>query len=136
MNQPDIVPVPSLFRPRYMLRSAYVAHWEGLRGPQRVWIPAEYRWDGSTEWLVAVVLPWLPAGLLWLLGIRADGPHRAAALVHDWLGHTRTLPRDEVDWAFFQLCLMGGVPRPLARLRWAVLRLTGWIPWQLRRKVV
>lgn len=131
--QPDLEPLPSVWRPRYRLRGHYTVEWLDSAGrTRRVVVPTGYELDGSSEWLVAVLLPMLPAGVLWVLGIRADGPHRAAALVHDWLGKRRTLSRSEIDWAFLQLQLAAGVPPWQAWMRWGAVRLTGWIPWVLR----
>lgn len=134
-TQPDIVPLPGYWVPRYRVRRAYRAQWVDLEGDVRtVVVPEGYEMDGSTEWIVKLILPFLPAIFIFALGLRADGPHRGAAVVHDWLGHKRPFGRAEIDWAFLQLALDGGVPWWAAWMRWGVVRMFGWIPWVLRAR--
>ena len=127
LTQPDLRPLPCAWRPRYVLASNYPVQWERQNGTIGFTVvPSGTVVDGSSEWRVSVLLPFLPAGLVWFLGLRADGPHRAAALVHDWLYLDRKLSREEADWAFWVLSLRHGVTPWRAKLRWRVLRLVGW----------
>lgn len=124
IEQPRILPLAEpWWRPAYRLLHDYT--YKGIT------VPAGFEFDGSSEWLVSWVLPWVPAWALWLFRIRADGPHRAAALVHDWLYKHRIGTRAEADKIFYDLCVAGGLPKWLAWVRWAVLWATGWIAWNL-----
>lgn len=128
--QPDLRPVPGpWWRPSYELAEDYAVAWVGMDGGHRqIRIPRGLRTDGSTEWL-AMACGLLPAALLWVLGVGADGPHRAAALVHDRLYQARQGTRAEADHAFRVLALAGGLPPWRAWPRWVVLRCLGWAWW-------
>lgn len=130
--QPDLVPLPGTywFVPRYRLRSDYAARWTDKQNKQVVLrVPQDFTCDGSTEWVVSALLFFVPAGFVWLLGIRSDGPHRAAALVHDYLYAKRIRTRAEADYAFLSLCIDAGVAKWRAHIRYFVLRAVGWIWW-------
>lgn len=131
-DQPDVIPLEDLywFMPRYQVRREYIAYWNAADGRvASCTIPAGFTSDGSTEWIVSLLLFFWPAGILWLFGIRADGPHRAAAVVHDYLYAKRKGTRYEADYAFLQLNLRAGVPAWRAYTRYFVLRVVGWVWW-------
>lgn len=147
-SQPDLRPLPRpWWRPSYVLQSDYTAAFRAPDGRMlRVTVPRGLCVDGSTEW-IALPLGLVPVCVLWLLGVSADGPHRAAAVVHDWLYahrdavryevrirddwavHVGEIDRETADAAFLELCRAGGVLRWRAWIRWAVLRLVGWAWW-------
>lgn len=152
LEQPDVVPLAQpWWRPSYQLRRDFEATWRGVDGRVlRMVVPAGFRSDGSSEWLL-FVLGLFPAVLLWFFGIAADGPHRAAWVVHDWLyryrgavpyqvqarnawvGGTIPLSREEADAAFCTLALQGGMLPWRTFPRWAVLRALGWVSWRRDR---
>ena len=147
--QPDISPVKgSWWRPSYILKRDWWAYWKDEDGRQlRALVPRNLRLDGSSEWILIGLLGIFPLGgliaLLFRLG--ADGPHRAAAVLHDWvygckgdieyqvlvrgtwLTHTG-LDRSEADWAFRSLAIDGGLLPWQAWPRWAALRIVAR-PW-------
>lgn len=146
MTPPPILdPLPRpWWRPSYRLRADYTATWRARDGRTlRLTVPANFGSDGSSEWLVVPLLGLLHAlpWLAWLMGVGADGPHRAAALVHDALyrrrGQSRIvgglrLSRSDADHAFLALALAAGMPAWRAWPRWAALRLVGWAWWYTR----
>lgn len=128
-KQPDIRPDPDAvwWRPCYYLNEDYKASWiDSENNLKKVKIPKGFHTDGSSEWTALIFLGFLPAGLFWLTGIRADGPHRGAAVVHDYLYKYSLTSRKEADSVFWQLCRKGGMPKWRADLRWIVLRAVGW----------
>lgn len=152
MTPPPILdPLPRpWWRPSYVLRADYTATWRARDGRTlRLTAPAGFRSDGSSEWLLVPLLGLLHAlpWLAWLFGVGADGPHRAAALVHDYLYRNRdqialiarpgflvredyvAYNRADADHAFLALALAAGMPRWRAWPRWAALRLVGWAWW-------
>lgn len=151
-QQPDVAPFPGRWwRPNYQLRGDYLATWTAADGRVlRVIVPDGFRSDGSTEWLL-LPLGFVPALLLWLFGIAADGTHRAGWLAHDWIYsrcgavpyqvQVRTswldgivpLTRAEADHAFYALSLLGGTLWWRAFPRWLVLRAVGWVSWRRDR---
>lgn len=136
-RQPNILPLAgSWWRPAYVLAEPYSVEWVGRDGQRlRLDIPAGARHDGSTEWLLVGILHLLPWGGLLALALRlgADGPHRAAALAHDWLYRTHAVSRAEADHAFRVLAQVGGLTWWQAWIRWAALRAIG-LPWWARKK--
>lgn len=150
--QPDIRPMSKpWWRPAYELVEEFTQAWIGTdRRQKSVVIPKGFKLDGSSEWLAwplvlvggALILKHLISSvmifglvmaglalLLWLLGIGADGPQRAAAVVHDWLYENNLCTRKEADYAYYVICTMYGMTIWRAWPRWAVLRAVGWIPW-------
>jgi len=127
-QQPDLRPEGSwMWKPRYVLMQEY--HCASVRRDGtllRITIPTGFQTDGSSEWIARLVFAFLPSTVFWLLGLRADGPHRAAALVHDYLYRTQLLSRAEADYTFLRLARAGGMPLWQAVLRYCVLRLLGW----------
>lgn len=146
--QPDIAPIQGpWWKPSYQLRGDYTATWTAADGRVlRIVVPDGFCSDGSSEWLL-LVAGLLPAALLWAFGVSADGPHRAAALVHDllyrrrgmirywvqihasWVLSDAPLTRGQADHAFRALAIAGGMPRWRSLGRWVVLRIVGWAWW-------
>jgi len=52
-----------------------------------------------------------------------------AAVVHDWLYHTKELPRKDADKVFLEAMLVLGIPKWKAYLFYLVVRLFGWLRW-------
>jgi len=52
------------------------------------------------------------------------------AVVHDWLYHTKEIPRYLADRIFLEALLVLGIPRWKAYLFYIVVRLFGWMRWR------
>lgn len=79
---PDIEPIGSWWVPCYRLRQDYK---RTLSTGEEITVPEGFKTDGSTEWVVFLLFFWVPAIVMWFLGIRSDGLHRGAVVVHDYM---------------------------------------------------
>ena len=145
-SQPDVRPLPGTWWvPRYRVEQDFTVCYVDAKGISReLTIPAGFTHDGSTEWVLWVVVfavsvlaeffgfGWFAIGLFaasLLFGIRSDGPHRAAATVHDYLYANRFGTWTEADYAFWRLMRDAGMPGWRATPRWAFLRVVGYLWW-------
>jgi hypothetical protein len=92
-------------------------------------IRAGFVWDLAS-------IPWWLVTILWPLGLRRDGVHRAAALVHDYLYRARglmpqggRLTRKEVDRLFAGTLVVYGLARWRVCAMYLAVRLGGWAVW-------
>jgi hypothetical protein len=116
----------------------------------KITVPKNFLYDGAS----------VPAPVTWLTGIRRDGKHRAAALLHDWLyhhkgrlpgGHYQINFEGEGDdtWAKWTRKdadrLFGRVMREFEYTRWKrvwayrSVRWFGWLVWHdivMMRKIL
>jgi hypothetical protein len=126
-NQPDIRPVPApLYKPTcYRLHKDYTFDLKTPKANQvrRITIPAGFTYDGSSEWVMSI----FPGFLLWIFAIGQDGPHRAAALVHDYLYVEQLVPRKRADDIFYEMMVAAKVPKWRAGVRWLAVRALGWV---------
>jgi hypothetical protein len=144
---PEIEPLDEeLFgKNRYRLIETYTYDWrfkinEDHYSEHKIIVPKDFIYDGAS----------VPAFVTRLTGIRRDGEHRAAALLHDWLYHHKgrlpgehyqinfegehddtwaTWTREEADRLF------GRVMREFGYTRWKrvwayrTVRWFGWLVW-------
>lgn len=133
----------------YSLLSDYQYEWDleikdPTYGPtlkNRITIQSGFRWDGAS----------IPK-LFWSIGFKPDGPHRAAALVHDFIYiykgklpkgsfHSKSssgqwneqfgfFSRKDSDRLFGKMMRDSGVPRLRRFIMKIVVMLLGWIYWQ------
>ncbi len=139
-------------RPRYRLERQYICAFKIGNRTTSYTVPEGFLTDGSTEWVAQVVVSvlgalatlatWafapsdqeavkvtvymmyhvIPSVLLWVFGVRADGPQRAAAVVHDHSIRMGLESRRASDGRFFYILRAAKVPLPYAYMRWAVVR--------------
>lgn len=133
----------------YSLLSDYHYDWDlKIKDPNhgplltnRITIPSGFRWDGAS----------IPR-IFWSIGFKPDGPHRAAALIHNfiyiykgklpknsfhskspsgnWTEQSGSFSRKDGDRLFGKMIRDSGV-HPLRRLIMKiVVILLGWIYWQ------
>lgn len=131
MKQPDITPIKGQNgRPRYRLNEDYAFSFKG----QIFIIKKGFEYDGAS----------VPRFLWSLTGIRPDGLHRAAALIHDFLydkarkgqgaalslrGQLIYFSRKEADRQFYEDLVKTGVKNSRAKLMYRAVRLFGWTVW-------
>lgn len=139
LKQPLIIPVSNRL---YELAVSYTYEWELEGYPrQRLRVPKGFQFDGAS----------VPRPLWSITGIRPDGLHRAAALVHDYLyeyegklppgshtyldtdGEWKSIDyrwtRKEADRIFCRLLSEGEVGGLKRRLMYYSVRLFGWLFW-------
>ena len=154
---PEIEPLDEkLFgKNMYRLIKTFTYDWkfqinENHYSEHEIIVPKNFIYDGAS----------VPAAVTWLTGIRRDGKHRAAALLHDWLYHHKgRLPggyyhinfegeRDDT-WAAWTRKdtdrLFGRVMREFEYTRWKrvwayrTVRWFGWLVWHdivMLRKII
>lgn len=144
-NQPDAIVVDE---DQYILRSDFIYEWtlpvhrgDPAEVLNRIEIKKGFRWDGAS----------VPK-VFWRLGFTPDGPHRAAALVHDLLYiYKGKLPESmflaryaEVDWhsqsggfnrrdadrMFGKLMKEAQIPSFYRAVMFWFVRIFGWMYWR------
>ena len=154
---PEIEPLDEkLFgKNRYRLVETYTYKWkfkinDDHYSEHKIITPQNFIYDGAS----------VPAFVTWLTGIRRDGKHRAAALLHDWLYHHKgRLPGGYYQINFEGECddtwakwtredtdrLFGRVMREFGYTRWKrvwayrTVRWFGWLVWHdiiMLRKII
>ena len=134
-HQPDVRPLPGhWWAPTYELQADWTVPPDLVKTADNhpVVVPAGFRTDISSEWIANLVLGFLPAALLWFFGVRADGPHRAAAVAHDYLARESIVDRETADWVFYQLMKRGGMDEWRAWPRWQIVRGYSWLVIRFR----
>ena len=58
------------------------------------------------------------------------GRHGPAAIIHDWLYHSRERPRAEADAIFLEATLVLGTPRAIAKAAYLGVRAGGWVHYR------
>lgn len=76
INQPNIIPISDRL---YMLVGSWSYEWttvlNGISVKSVIKVPEGFVYDGAS----------IPRFLWSIFGLSKDGPHRAAALIHDWI---------------------------------------------------
>lgn len=95
-------------------------------------VPSGFVFDGES----------IPIWLQWLSPPFGDS--KRGACVHDWIyrnagfydadGVFHPLLRKQADAVYRELIEAKGLPRWRATIRWAVLRLVGWVAWRDNRR--
>ena len=87
-KQPNIEPITNEI---YQLVDNFTFTWNTNNIVNRITVPSGFRYDGAT----------VPRILWTLSGIRPDGIHRAASLIHDYIYHYEgDLPTGVLQWKF------------------------------------
>ena len=97
------------------------SYYTDLLGERRTFtVPAGFETDFAS----------IPKPLLALPFIRWRDKFNKAAVVHDWLYHTKEVDRKTADQIFLEALLVLGIPRWKAYLFYAAVRLFGWTHWK------
>jgi hypothetical protein len=76
----------------------------------------------------------IPKPFLALPFITYHDKFNKAAVIHDWLYHTKEVQRKVADRIFLEGLLVLGIPKWKAYLFYAVVRLFGWTHWKRKNK--
>lgn len=75
----------------------------------------------------------IPGILQWIPGFSVNGPHRIAAVLHDYLYTVQGLSRAECDKIFLEAMIACNVNKVLRNSIYAGVRVGGWVAWNHRR---
>jgi hypothetical protein len=71
---------------------------------------------------------------IFILLLRWRDKFNKASVVHDWLYHTKEVPRRIADRIFLEGLTILGIPKWKAYLFYWVVRLLGWTHWKRKNK--
>jgi hypothetical protein len=101
-----------------------------LKGSSSVWRPNPGQAFKAVTVPVGFVtdLTSIPQGL-WSFGLRPEGPHSYAAIIHDWLYWTQERPREEADQILLFALEDSKVDAALRNRIYNAVRLAGGLSW-------
>jgi hypothetical protein len=107
---------------KWRLSERFIVYTEQL-GEEKVWIEVEEGFETDFASIPKIFLPFLE----W------KDKFNKAAVVHDWLYHTKQFDRKTTDRIFLELQLALGINKYKAYLFYFTVRAFGWLYW---RKVI
>jgi hypothetical protein len=107
---------------KWKLSEKFAVYTEQL-GEEKVWIEVEEGFETDFASIPKIFLPFLE----W------KDKFNKAAVVHDWLYHTKQFDRKTTDTIFLELQLALGINKYKAYIFYYIVRVFGWLYW---RKVI